>query len=107
MAKIGIIGGSGLDDPGILKDAEELSVDTPYGTAAASNTYTRPSQESCALQTVVTLGRRPSQPKSARSMHIEFAAHQPFGELFRASTDSVHPAAEAVPARRKSLGLSC
>ncbi len=31
MAKIGIIGGSGLDDPQILKDATEKSVDTPYG----------------------------------------------------------------------------
>lgn len=31
MAKIGIIGGSGLDDPGILKDTEEISIDTPYG----------------------------------------------------------------------------
>ncbi len=31
MAKIGIIGGSGLDDPGLLKDTEEISIDTPYG----------------------------------------------------------------------------
>ena len=31
MIKIGIIGGSGLDDPQILKDPQELSVDTPYG----------------------------------------------------------------------------
>ncbi len=31
MTKIGIIGGSGLDDPEILKDAEELTVSTPYG----------------------------------------------------------------------------
>lgn len=29
--KIGIIGGTGLDDPGILKDAEEKVVNTPYG----------------------------------------------------------------------------
>ncbi len=28
---IGIIGGSGLDDPKILKDAKEIEVDTPYG----------------------------------------------------------------------------
>ncbi|MBL7031923.1 MAG: S-methyl-5'-thioadenosine phosphorylase [Nitrospira sp.] len=32
MVKVGIIGGSGLDDPDILKDAKELTVDTPYGT---------------------------------------------------------------------------
>ena len=31
MAKIGIIGGSGLDDPDILKSAQETEVDTPYG----------------------------------------------------------------------------
>lgn len=31
MTRIGIIGGSGLDDPGILKDAEELTVNTPFG----------------------------------------------------------------------------
>lgn len=31
MTTIGIIGGSGLDDPQILKDAKEESVDTPYG----------------------------------------------------------------------------
>ena len=28
---IGIIGGSGLDDPKILKDAKEIEIDTPYG----------------------------------------------------------------------------
>jgi len=28
--KIGIIGGSGLDDPDILKDARDINVDTPY-----------------------------------------------------------------------------
>ena len=31
MVKIGIIGGSGLDDPQILQDVKEISVDTPYG----------------------------------------------------------------------------
>ncbi len=31
MTKIGIIGGSGLDDPEILKNAEELPATTPYG----------------------------------------------------------------------------
>ena len=31
MAKIGIIGGSGLDDPKILKDSKEVEVNTPYG----------------------------------------------------------------------------
>jgi len=31
MVKIGIIGGSGLDNPAILKDAQDVEVDTPYG----------------------------------------------------------------------------
>ncbi len=31
MIKVGIIGGSGLDDPDLFKDAREISVDTPYG----------------------------------------------------------------------------
>ncbi len=31
MVKIGIIGGSGLDDPKLLKDAKEFHVTTPYG----------------------------------------------------------------------------
>lgn len=31
MTKIGIIGGSGLENPGILKDPEEKQLSTPYG----------------------------------------------------------------------------
>ena len=31
MKKIAIIGGSGLEDPEILKDIERIEVDTPYG----------------------------------------------------------------------------
>ncbi len=31
MVKVGIIGGSGLDDPEILKQAEEKTITTPYG----------------------------------------------------------------------------
>lgn len=33
--KIGIIGGSGLDDPKLLKDFEEKEIDTPYGKPSA------------------------------------------------------------------------
>jgi 5'-methylthioadenosine phosphorylase len=36
MIKIGIIGGSGLDNPEILKDAEEVTVETPYGPPTSS-----------------------------------------------------------------------
>lgn len=38
MIKVGIIGGSGLDDPGILKDAREISVETPYGPPTSTLT---------------------------------------------------------------------
>jgi 5'-methylthioadenosine phosphorylase len=31
MVKIGIIGGSGLDNPDILKDVKEIEISTPYG----------------------------------------------------------------------------
>lgn len=39
MVKVGIIGGSGLDDPDILKDAKEMTVDTPYGAPTSVLTY--------------------------------------------------------------------
>lgn len=35
MVKIGIIGGSGLENPEILKDAKELVVNTPYGNPSS------------------------------------------------------------------------
>lgn len=38
MIKIGIIGGSGLDDPNILKDATEIALDTPYGKPTSALT---------------------------------------------------------------------
>jgi|TARA_Y100000031_G_C8234649_1_gene392627 5'-methylthioadenosine phosphorylase len=36
MVKIGIIGGSGLDDPRILKNAKEIEADTPYGKPSSN-----------------------------------------------------------------------
>jgi len=38
MAKVGIIGGSGLDDPKILQDAREIEIDTPFGKPSSSLT---------------------------------------------------------------------
>ena len=35
MVKIGIIGGSGLDNPEILKNGKDIDVDTPYGKPSA------------------------------------------------------------------------
>ena len=36
MIRIGIIGGSGLENPEILKSPEEKHVDTPYGAPSSS-----------------------------------------------------------------------
>lgn len=38
MLKIGIIGGSGLDDPEILHNPEDVSVTTPYGSPSSTLT---------------------------------------------------------------------
>ena len=38
MTKVGIIGGSGLDDPDILQACEEKTVETPYGTPSGALT---------------------------------------------------------------------
>ena len=38
MVKIGIIGGSGLDNPKILKQASEIEVETPYGVPTSNLT---------------------------------------------------------------------
>ncbi|VVB74656.1 S-methyl-5'-thioadenosine phosphorylase [Candidatus Tiddalikarchaeum anstoanum] len=37
--KVGIIGGSGLDDPKILKDCKEVDIDTVYGKPSSTITY--------------------------------------------------------------------
>ena len=52
MAKIGIIGGSGLDDPDLLKQADILEVDTPYGKPSSPLTIGK-----IAGTDVVILGR--------------------------------------------------
>ncbi|MCG8635071.1 MAG: S-methyl-5'-thioadenosine phosphorylase [Desulfobacterales bacterium] len=36
MIRVGIIGGSGLDDPDILRDAREIEADTPYGKPSST-----------------------------------------------------------------------
>ena len=38
MIKIGIIGGSGVDDPKILKDAKEIKFNTPFGEPSSALT---------------------------------------------------------------------
>ena len=41
MPVVGIIGGSGLDDPDIIKDATSVNVDTPYGKPSSTLTSGR------------------------------------------------------------------
>ena len=41
MPIVGIIGGSGLDDPEILKEATSVSIDTPYGKPSSALTSGR------------------------------------------------------------------
>lgn len=41
MAIVGLIGGSGLDDPSILKDGRKISVSTPYGETTSPLTVGR------------------------------------------------------------------
>ncbi len=41
MVKIGIIGGTGLGNPEILKGAEEIAVETPYGAPSSLLTHGR------------------------------------------------------------------
>ncbi|HJN50311.1 MAG: S-methyl-5'-thioadenosine phosphorylase [Pseudomonadales bacterium] len=38
MLRVGVIGGSGLDDPQILTDAKEIEVQTPYGDPSSTLT---------------------------------------------------------------------
>ena len=38
MVKVGIIGGSGLDDPDILKKPQEIEIKTPYGNPSSAMT---------------------------------------------------------------------
>ena len=38
MIKVGIIGGSGLDDPKLLEDFKEISVETKYGKPSSTLT---------------------------------------------------------------------
>ena len=36
MIRIGVIGGSGLEDPSILKEHEEINSETPFGSPSST-----------------------------------------------------------------------
>lgn len=49
MSKIGIIGGSGLDDPKLLQDVEEIDADTPWGKPSSVITMGKLGQTEVAI----------------------------------------------------------
>lgn len=60
MAKIGIIGGSGLDDPQILRHAKEAEASTPYG--APNSPLTAGEIEGVEVVMLARHGRRHASP---------------------------------------------
>ena len=77
MVKIGIIGGSGLDNPDILKDVREVVVETPYGAPSC------PLQEGTIEGVPVALlarhGREHTIPPTAVNYRANIAALQARG----------------------------
>ena len=69
VAKIGIIGGSGLDDPKILIDPQEIAVDTPYG--APSSTLTAGVIEGVPVAMLARHGRR----HTITPTHVDYRAN--------------------------------
>ncbi|MCK5226845.1 MAG: S-methyl-5'-thioadenosine phosphorylase [Desulfobulbaceae bacterium] len=67
--KIGIIGGSGLDDPAILKQSDEITIDTPYG--APSSALTCGSIEGVDVVILARHGKNHSIPP----MNVNFRAN--------------------------------
>jgi 5'-methylthioadenosine phosphorylase len=76
MVKVGIIGGSGLDDPDLLNDAETVAADTPYGPPSSELTCGRLNGAEVVL--VARHGRRhqfsPSQVNYRANIHALKAA---------------------------------
>lgn len=61
-ARIGIIGGSGLDDPDILSDAHDQTIETPYG--APSSPLRLGTIAGCEVALLARHGRRHTIPPS-------------------------------------------
>jgi 5'-methylthioadenosine phosphorylase len=73
MAKIGIIGGSGLDDPQLLKECKEIDVDTPFG---------KPSSP-------LTIGKIKGVDVVILARHGRKHTHPPFKVNYRANIDAL------------------
>ncbi|MBA3014289.1 MAG: S-methyl-5'-thioadenosine phosphorylase [Proteobacteria bacterium] len=73
MVKVGIIGGSGLDDPKILAEASEVAVTTPYGTPSS----------------VLTCGKIAGVPVVILARHGKDHSIYPSGVNFRANISAL------------------
>jgi len=81
MIKVGIIGGSGMDDPGLLKSRKEAKVSTPYGEPSSKLTtgklegvnvaiLARHGKDHSIFPTVVNYRANIAALKRARCTHI-------------------------------------
>jgi 5'-methylthioadenosine phosphorylase len=77
MLKIGIIGGSGLDDPKLLKDAKELTATTSYGEPSSSLTTGSIGGSDVAI--LARHGRRHTIPPTAVNYRANIQALKDFG----------------------------
>ncbi|MBU0673723.1 MAG: S-methyl-5'-thioadenosine phosphorylase [Proteobacteria bacterium] len=75
--KIGIIGGSGLDDPEILKNPEEIMVDSPYGRPSSTLTCGR--IEGVEVAILARHGKNHSIPPSKVNFRANIWALKEFG----------------------------
>lgn len=77
MTKIGVIGGSGLDDPKFLKDAQEIEVETPYGPPSSLLTCGKIDGVDVAI--LARHGRQHTIPPAQVNYRANIRALQSFG----------------------------
>ena len=77
MVKIGIIGGSGLDNPQWIKDYKETSVSTPYGEP--SSTITSGELEGASVAILARHGRKHTIPPTQVNYRANIQALKDFG----------------------------
>lgn len=77
MACIGIVGGSGLDDPQLLQDARDVTLTTPYGEPSSPFKLGRIHGQEVAL--LARHGRRHTLPPTAINCRANIHAFQQLG----------------------------
>ncbi|MDJ0866801.1 MAG: S-methyl-5'-thioadenosine phosphorylase [Myxococcota bacterium] len=87
MARVGIIGGSGLDDPEILKDASEWETETPWG--APSSPLKRGRIEGVEAVLISRHGRQHTIPPTHVNNRANIAALRDAGCTHLLSTTAV------------------